>query len=93
MFFLGRKVALSSDSEDENEIPRKKKSQSGEISSKKKGTRPRRDKMAKESDHKTVFIGNLPLTVKKKVYCYIILCNVCIEPVREKTNNLGSDQV
>ena len=62
--YLCRKVPSSSDSEDETE---EKKARSEEASDKKKGTRPRRDKMAKESDHRTVFVGNLPLTVKKKV--------------------------
>lgn len=77
-----RKVPMSSDSEDENVSPQKKKALSRDASGKKKGSRPRRDKMAKESDHKTVFIGNLPLTVKKKKLMNLLKDYGAIESIR-----------
>ena len=35
-----------------------------------KSTRKRRDRIAKATDNRTIFVGNLPVTIKKKVNFY-----------------------
>ena len=58
--YLHRKEP-SSDSEDES-LAEKVKAD--------KSTRKRRDRIAKATDNRTIFVGNLPVTIKKKVNFY-----------------------